>query len=126
MNIEQEAAQITREAAQVLAERGHCKGTFHDEQGRVCLWGAIESARRAHEELWLTDLGPALAGQRMRRIAKVLRLAVAHRIELDAPSYHYPGTAYAYPGADWNDARGREGAEVQKLLLAVSDDLEVQ
>lgn len=33
--------QTLRQAADYLEEHGHCKGTFMDPQGRVCLYGAL-------------------------------------------------------------------------------------
>ena len=43
-----EAAKIAYRAAEIIAERGHCKNTLFDTEGRVCY---IEAISRAYREL---------------------------------------------------------------------------
>jgi hypothetical protein len=38
---EMTAAGLAYKAAEIMSERGHCKGRLHDEQGRVCFNGAL-------------------------------------------------------------------------------------
>ena len=38
-------SEILRKAADVLRERGHCKGTYEDDAGHVCAIGAIRVAK---------------------------------------------------------------------------------
>lgn len=37
-------SEIARAAAEIMSERGHCKSVLEDEQGRVCLVGALLAA----------------------------------------------------------------------------------
>lgn len=37
-------AEVARKAATIMSERGHCKHTLEDEEGRVCYAGAIAIA----------------------------------------------------------------------------------
>lgn len=37
-------AEVLRKAADVIREQGHCKGVYSTEDGRVCVYGAINTA----------------------------------------------------------------------------------
>ena len=52
-------SEILRKAADVLRERGHCKGTYEDDAGHVCAIGAIRVAMfgntaAVNEKYWST------------------------------------------------------------------------
>lgn len=109
-----ETAAVLRRAAEVLRERGHCKGRFEDDESRVCLWGALAVASgTAVQSPYRLD--PAfLNGEVMRATA----IAIANR-GVDERGYD------EFPGADWNDEPKRTGTEVEKFLLQLADDAEV-
>jgi hypothetical protein len=47
------AAEDLRAAAEIIRVRGHCKGRLEDDEGRVCLAGALLVAR--HESAKMTN-----------------------------------------------------------------------
>jgi hypothetical protein len=46
-------------AAQVIRERGLCKGVFEDDKGCLCTWGAINVANGLHANGW-TPIGDSI------------------------------------------------------------------
>jgi hypothetical protein len=48
-----------RQAVEVLRARGHCKNVLRDEEGRVCLVGALCAVTGYRHATWM-DFGPAV------------------------------------------------------------------
>jgi len=47
---------ILNRAAEVMMERGHTKGKFVDDEGRVCLMGALNTARTGSPKIISRDI----------------------------------------------------------------------
>lgn len=105
-----EAADVARRAAEIMQERGICKKTYHDNEGRVCLWGAVMEAYDAFFGV------------------KVL-MPVMMPAGIYTPIYTTLERRYPYdqglPGADFNDLPETDERDVAKVLLSVADELEV-
>lgn len=100
-----EAAELARNAAAVLEQRGHCKGSLYNSKGQVCLWGAIKEA---------AGVGEISTSCRPDVVA--LRKALWDRL----------GGMRDFPGAQWNDQDDTTEQDVTKMLLQVADELELQ
>lgn len=112
-----EMAAVFRRAAEVLRERGHCKGAFTDEESRVCLWGALAvSSGVAIRNPYRIE--GAAATPEAREAMQAAAIAIVDR-GVDGRAHD------EFPGADWNDARDRTGTEVEKFLLQLADDAEI-
>lgn len=48
--------EVLEKAAQALAEKGHCKGNFGDDEGRMCAVGAIRYAVSGSRGVYLASL----------------------------------------------------------------------
>lgn len=83
------AAELLERTAEVITERGHCKGRLQDERGRVCLIGGVHVAADTLDS----------PNQDVRTEA------------LDALRA-YLGLQFIYDLPAWNNAPGREPHEV--------------
>jgi hypothetical protein len=90
-----EVGRLLLQAARIIRERGWCQHATCDEDGRVCVLGAIYNVREPNHEYvpgrWLDDRCNAAE----RRMAKVITSD-------DIPT--------------WNDEAGRTAAEVIEAL----------
>ena len=103
-----EAADIARRAAEIIQERGICKGQYNSWDGRVCLWGALAAAVGGES---FFDIPFALQGT-----------------FTDALGEMFPEDRAAFsviPGAKFNDAPDTDERDVAKVLLQVADRLEI-
>jgi len=105
-----EAADIARRAAEIIQERGMCKGAVSDADGRVCLWGALLEAAQERGLGWYGDRG----------VQPLLAEAI-RPLNLDNMS-QFDGLLY---GAAWNDRPETDERDVAKVLLQVADRLEI-
>jgi hypothetical protein len=104
-----EAADLAREAAQVIQKRGMVKGKFTDESGGVCLHGALACAQH--------NLGYALICDAVPEVADPAYGAVCRQLRLRFPE---DGS-----GAQFNDLPDTTATDVEKVLLKVADELEL-
>lgn len=103
-----EAANICREAAAVIEQRGHAKGRFEIEDGRVCMWGALQAAQFGDARQWNND-DPTYT-ELQRFFASKFRIPFSK--------------THGLPGTQFNDLPATTGKDVQKFLLAAADELE--
>lgn len=106
-----EAAQIAREAARIVQERGLAKGVFQDAEGRVCMHGAV---------------GAALGCEKLKDSQHVymqINEALERHIE-GTPNRVLLGLP-GLPGVAFNDHPATTAIDVAKVLLKVADDLDV-
>lgn len=98
-------------AAEIMAERGHCKDTLEDEEGRVCYVGALHAA--------INELGTQ---------DSYCEITEMSRIILEERGYparsHRPYTASA--AIDYNNDPGTTGEDVIMLLKESGARLEGQ
>lgn len=99
-----EAADVLRRAAQIQAERGHCKGKFEDARGRVCLHGAINAA-------WSEEV----------RVDSVLSEIRAYLRTAFDPA----DREYVLAGTVWNDLPETTGLDIEKFLLKAANEIEL-
>lgn len=92
-----EIADLLRKAGDLIAVHGHAKGTFKDDDGRLCLIGALREAD-----------GYTIDGD--VQASAVYRGA---RIALSARGF----------GLDWNDDAHRAAGEVVGALYGVAYEL---
>lgn len=50
-----QGAQLAEECAKLVAERGHCKKDMVDENGAICLYGALNLATSGNVELFMIE-----------------------------------------------------------------------
>lgn len=102
---------VFRRAAEVLRERGHCKGSLGDFEGRVCLYGALDVALD-----WMgldTTTSPELYWSVADRMIRDMEPGYSTEREFEV-------------AAAWNDEPSREQTEVEKFLLQVADRADVE
>lgn len=106
-----QAAEVLRQAAQVVETRGHTKGGYEDwATGAVCMWGAINVCLSGAADSTLKHLADPAYIELQRTFQK--------RFPLD--NCLSPG-AYAF-----NDLPETTGKDVQKFLLSTADEIEFQ
>jgi hypothetical protein len=104
-----EHADIARRAAEIVQTKGLCKGLSFDDEGRVCMWGALHEAS---EEM----TGSVGVLYRSGSVGPVF-VAIADRLGL------HPGP---FVGAKaFNDLPETDEKDVAKFLMSVADDLEL-
>jgi hypothetical protein len=104
-----EAAAVARRAAEIIQERGQCKGVYAIEQ-RVCLWGAlIEAAGLTARWNSAQDIPDHIYGA----------------LHSELRSLFPDDSDLAHPGAAFNDRRQTDERDVARVLLQVADRLDV-
>jgi hypothetical protein len=99
---------IFRRAAEVLRERGHCKGHLVGPDGSVCAHGALSVALK---DCGATGLAPTVAQRLLRD--ELARATGSRRLG-----------PMAVP--QWNDEPERTQADVEKLFLLAADRADIQ
>lgn len=109
------AAQVAREAAQIIQDKGICKGALHSLDGQVCMHGAIQDAMEFKylSAEWF-ELQAELNGSIRQKMIDMGLLPE------DASWVLTP-----FPGANYNDLPDTTEKDVAKFLLQVADELEV-
>lgn len=108
---------IFEKAAEILAEKGHCKHTPQDENGAYCASGALHAAAGWRQ-------GETLVGDYDSHAAYEAAKAAGQRLRErgDVPR-QYPGPAFL-DLVEWNNAPERTGEDVILLFkeLAAEGD----
>lgn len=123
-----EAAELAREAASVIEKYGHFKGDYGSSVKGFCMYGAIGVAQGNGVVVSRVDgkgdpiivVFPDVQDPRLQCIANIVR----NRLPLlGSDSYHFG----FMPGAvEFNDLPETTGKDVQKFLMQIADELEVQ
>jgi hypothetical protein len=109
-------AEIAYKAADILAERGLCKGRNQDAEGRVCFWGAIRIAAFGMAwEMAMPDNTALVATIRLMS-ASIL----AERGVNCATNY----ALYSFTLSAWNDMPSTTQEDVVQLLKETGYRLE--
>jgi hypothetical protein len=106
-------AEILDRAADVIDERGHCKGTLENSRRAVCANGAILVAYHGVPD-WPGDLGAPEHNTLLGAIRSLAAAVDASAIVLE----------WGVP--DWNNAPERTAAEVTSTMRAVALTLRAQ
>lgn len=105
-----ETAEICRRAAEIVQKKGLCKGFLFDDEGHVCMWGALHEASVA----LYGSLNPLFPYGDYGAI----HMAIAGRVGGEFSLENFPGAA------DFNDLPETTETDVAKFLLGVADDLD--
>lgn len=97
---------VFRRAAEIMRERGQCKGQLNSTNGQVCLYGALDAAA---EEMGVGDEWDSYWFHADSHLA------------FFAPSYEAPEDKRHECAASWNDEPDTTQTEVEKFLLFVAD-----
>jgi hypothetical protein len=106
------AADIALRAADLISERGHCKHTSQDDEGRLCFSGAVKTALGenpyyAFDPTWFNSADPC----REEKISFFIEIfSAAHRILGILP-------------VDYNDDPQTSGEDVILLLKRIAEEL---
>jgi hypothetical protein len=101
-----DSSEIAYRAAEIMSERGHCKNALTDEEGRVCLIGALEAVTHGN------------SGDYFR----VLETANAILRERGEDSFLSPGNPFL--SIFYNNHPDTTGEDVILLLKAAGKELE--
>lgn len=122
-------SQIAYEAARIASERGHCKGIEQDEDGHVCLVGAINLALAADQPGVLTSHGTippsssplrSLQHELLHYVGKVLQGMGVHVWNVTFLDEAVPR------GIDWNNLPETSGEDVVLVLKKTAELLEAE
>jgi hypothetical protein len=97
---------VLRRAAEIHAERGGCKNILETDDGRVCMWGAIEAAIQGLHLDYDTQYDA---------VHRVMAFYFPIENEWDEL---YPG------GNSFNDLAETTDLDVQKVLGRIADEIE--
>jgi len=117
-----ELAQYARKAAEIAAERGHCKHTEEDDEGHVCLAGALNLAvcgdsRRDWFHLVRDDTTVTVE----RLLAAAAQILAARR---GAEFREETWFRFRESPITWNNLPGTSGEDVVLLLKQAAELLE--
>jgi hypothetical protein len=103
-----DAADLAREAARQIEQRGLSKNSLEGEDGSVCMYGALNVAQCGNTK-WVTEISSD------------------HKEVLAALRNHFPeDVLQPFPGAaSFNDLPDTTATDVAKVLLKVADELEL-
>lgn len=105
MNQNEEAAELAEKAAIILMQRGHYKGEYEAEDGRVCLFGALNTVAYGQARspgYHLIDPAYLLLAIHLERVA--------------ARDYHNNAV-------HWNDAEETSAEDIILVLKTIAEEL---
>lgn len=106
-------SEILARAAEINTERGHCKGSYRDEEGRVCAMGAIYSALGAlrgdgGQSIPVFGWGQGPCGEKAIFYASRMADRIADRVTV----------------SEYNDLPGTSAEDITLLLKKAAADAE--
>ena len=104
-------AEVAREAADILQRHGKCVGTLQSDDGRVCMWGALQLAAMGR-----IDYGEPASSHEHPELS-ALRSEIAGALPAEADNSFWPGQGF-------NDESSKE--TVQSFLHDLADRLDPQ
>ena len=113
------AADTARKAAEIMSERGHCKGIEEDGEGRVCFVGAVNLAQLgvAMRPSDVTDYPDIEA---ILRAAAGILVRRGEYLADNLVSMRWPMNLAIF----WNNRRYVTGEDVIMLLKETAEELE--
>jgi len=116
-----ELAQYARKAAEIAAERGHCKYALEDDEGHVCLSGALYLAVCGDSRrVWW----PPPVRDDTRVTVERLLAAAAQILAARRGAEFREETWFRESPIDWNNLPGTSGEDVVLLLKQAAELLE--
>ena len=119
MDMDREVQDLAGHAVGVLRERGWNKGQLHDEDGRLCLMGAVYEAQK--------ELGTArqpsksaVVKRLVTQLNRVIHAQYPHMCDGSALCSYMPRNTNVTRIEHWNDAHASSQDEVERILEKVA------